>query len=67
MEHVTRTQRAKEFLVGFLIDGPRFQSDIVSAAKHVGIGERTLRRTREDLGVKCKNPGFQGRWMWGLK
>ncbi|HEV2550793.1 MAG TPA: AAA family ATPase, partial [Stellaceae bacterium] len=57
---------AKELLREQLADGPKAATDIESAAKDLGISDRTLRRARKDLGVISKKDGYAGGWSWSL-
>jgi hypothetical protein len=63
-----RTERdeATEFLMTELADGPRPAKEIEKARKDAGISERTLRRAREDLGIKPQKNGLNGAWTWEL-
>jgi putative DNA primase/helicase len=56
---------AEDFLRAQMEPGKSYPaSDIMKAAQAAGISERTLRRAREDLGVKKSKSGFQGRMWW---
>jgi putative DNA primase/helicase len=56
---------AEDFLCVKMEPGKSYPaSDIMKAAQAAGISERTLRRAREDLGVKKSKSGFQGRMWW---
>ena len=57
---------AKEFLREELASGPVSATDITAAAERMDISARTLRRARNDLGVKVSKTGFQGQWVWEL-
>lgn len=46
-----KLDEARTFLLDFLGDGPKWQQDIVSAGKRLGISERTLQRAQRALHV----------------
>lgn len=57
-------QRAEDFLIDFLGEGPKSHSLVHASAEKEGIGSRTLRRASETLGVtKLK---FSDHWQWSL-
>jgi hypothetical protein len=61
--------RAKEFLLEFLQDGPRLFKDVWPAAKRAGLTERTLRRARNELearSIRVFRDGQTHAW-WALK
>jgi hypothetical protein len=45
-------ERAREFLEGFLRDGPRTSRDIWTAALPLGLTERTLERVKQELAIR---------------
>ena len=49
---LTPRERAREFLEGFLRDGPRTSRDIWSAALPLGLTERTLERVKQELSIR---------------
>jgi hypothetical protein len=57
---------ATEFLMTELADGARPAKEIEKARRDAGISERTLRRAREDLGIKPQKNGLNGAWTWEL-
>lgn len=57
---------AKDFLKQLLVDGAVPATDAQTLARAAGISEATLRRARQDLGIKLSRDGFQGRSLWSL-
>jgi putative DNA primase/helicase len=58
---------AKAFLEGELADGPVRQEHLMKRAAEEGISERTLRRAKDELGVRARNrPATYGGWIWEL-
>jgi putative DNA primase/helicase len=49
---LTPRERAREFLEGFLRDGPRTSRDIWNAALPLGLTERTLDRVKQELSIR---------------
>jgi archaellum biogenesis ATPase FlaH len=54
--------RAEQFLLDMLGSRDRSREEIHAEASHRGIGERTLRRAKEALGVRSYQRN--GQWMW---
>ncbi len=65
-ETCTERDEATEFLLAELADGALPAKEIDKARKDAGISERTLRRAREDLGIKPQKNGLNGAWTWEL-
>jgi hypothetical protein len=59
--------KAKEFVLEALKDGPILVEELEEAAEANGIKPRTLERAREKLEVKAEKDGFQGKWVCFLK
>jgi hypothetical protein len=61
-------EEARDFLAGFLANGPRLARDIWIAAQEQGLSERTLRRARRELRGRCVRVmvGQQQRTYWLL-
>jgi hypothetical protein len=64
-------EEATTFLRDALADGPRPSKDVAREAHDAGIAGRTLRRAREQLGVKPRPIGERGKrgvneWSWAL-
>lgn len=61
---------AKDFLLRALSQGARDSKDLKEEARQAGISERTLRRAKEELGVKAEKTGTPGsshqKWAWRL-
>jgi hypothetical protein len=57
---------AEAFLRDILAGGPVAVPKIMDEAKKACIAERTLRRAKEDLGVKTSKAGMSGGWAWEL-
>jgi hypothetical protein len=63
---MTERIEARELLRVVLADGPLSAKSIIAEARDAGIGERTLRKAKNDIGVKSEKAGFGGGWVWGL-
>ena len=63
-----RTERdeAKEFLRAALADRPVKAPQVLREAKEAGHSERTIRRAKEELGIKAVKEGMDGGWVWQL-
>lgn len=59
-------ETAKRFLIEFLGDEWKLVNDIMQAAKESGHSAATIRRAKEDLGIKPQREDTKGRWFWGL-
>ncbi len=59
---------ARDFLRDLLREGPHPVKTVNAAARDAGVGDRTLRRARETLGVRAVKQGFgrEGHWVWKL-
>ena len=55
---------AKSFLIEELKNGPRKAKDLIDHAKEIAIGEKTLQRARQQLGIRSEKQGFQSGYMW---
>jgi hypothetical protein len=55
--------RARDFLLAFLDDGPRTTIDIWDAAKEQGISRRTVQRLRNKLDIRSKDACVSGRHL----
>jgi hypothetical protein len=68
----SKLQRAKTYLVMRLGDGPKEVGPLIQGAELLGIGERTLRAAKKELGVKGDRVGLEGEgrgegfWTWRL-
>lgn len=58
--------KAVAMLHGLLKDGPRDAAEILAAAEGAGIGERTVQRAADQLGVVKSKTDFRGGWTWAL-
>ena len=65
-EALSDRMEARELLRVALADGPITAKRIIADAREVGIGERTLRKAKTDLGVKSTKVGHDGGWTWSL-
>jgi len=64
-----REAEAADWLVAYLVNGPRRARDVAVAAKRANIAERTLRRAADTLGVAKRRVGSaaaEGHWVWEL-
>ena len=57
---------AEAFLRDILAGGPVPVPKIMDEAKKACVAERTLRRVKDDLGVKATKTGMSGGWSWEL-
>lgn len=60
---------AKDFLMSALADGAREVEEVAKEARQVGITMHTLRRAREQLGIKARRvgqPGTKQQFLWSL-
>ena len=57
---------ARELLRVLLAGGPASAKSIITSAREAGIGERTLRKAKNDLKVKSEKSGLDGGWTWAL-
>jgi putative DNA primase/helicase len=55
---------AKDWLLDFLVDGPRWVKDVQTAGSGAGHSWSTLRRAKQALGVKPRKAGMKDRWEW---
>lgn len=65
-----RSERAEamEWLEGLLSDGPKDSAEVKRKATEVGLSWATVRRAKDELGIKHKKPGGRGiGWVWVLK
>lgn len=66
-EELSELEEAKVFLRESLATGPVLAKEAQRQARDAGIAERTMRRAREQLGVRIdKEQGGQGRSLWRL-
>ena len=65
-EEHTETDWAILFLQGLLAKGPVVAREAIKQAREAGVGEKALRRAREQLGIKPTKGGFEGGWVWAL-
>jgi hypothetical protein len=61
-----KLEDAKAFLREFLADGPATADDVQAAADKDRIKRKTLRRAREELGIRTQKQGFDGGWIWSM-
>jgi hypothetical protein len=54
---------AIDFLQKELASGPRLQKELVQQS---GLGERTLQRAAQKMGLKKQRAGEHGPWIWSL-
>jgi len=60
-------QEAKEFLREKLESGPKKGEDLIEEAGQEGIGVRTLKRIKKEMGIRSRREGgSSGTWFWEL-
>ncbi len=66
--HRPERDEAAEFLRQELAGGPRLTEEVKAQAAKLGISAATLRRAREEIGVRPERDGFgkDGTWSWRL-
>jgi hypothetical protein len=65
-EEDTDRQEAKVWLKEELAGGAKNANTIQKDAKSIGISESTLRRAKQDLGIKSVKSCYSGAWQWVL-
>lgn len=65
----TARDDAKAFLKEILAGGPVRSDEVLEQAKHAGVSERTLKRAKNDLGVRAHYivKDSERAWYWNLK
>lgn len=59
--------RAKQFLLQKLADGPKSGDDLVQEARDGGVCSRTtLFKAKKELGIKARKAGFDDGWEWEI-
>jgi hypothetical protein len=59
-------KEATDFLKELLAKGAVAAKEAEEAAETNGISLRTLKRARQQLGVKSSKGGYQGAWTWTI-
>jgi hypothetical protein len=54
------------FLEEQLEEAPQPASELAASAKRLGISESTLKRAKDERGVKSEKSGFGAGWLWFL-
>lgn len=62
----TGRMAACDFLREELRSGPVTVNEIKSSAESAGFSWSTIRRARDDLGIRSRKIGFGGGWLWEL-
>lgn len=59
---------AEHFLRELLADGPVSAKDVPKAARDAGLSWATVRRAKDELGIRPRREGFgdSGKWLWSL-
>jgi len=65
-EDMSERGEAKEWLRDALKDGPMARTDVEAQAKKDGHKWRTVRRAKDELGIKPVKTRFDGGWEWAL-
>jgi hypothetical protein len=58
-----KVDKAKEFLAAYLANGPALSADVIRDAKFADIGESSVEKAKNELGIKSR-PGEDGRWYY---
>jgi putative DNA primase/helicase len=62
----TALREAKDFLLDFLMDGPKAAKVVQAAARDAGHRAATLRRAKDALGIASAKNSGDGSWLWAL-
>jgi len=62
----TERNAAVEWLRDLLEDGPMSAKEVKSHADQAGLAWRTVRRAKDELGIKPAKTRFDGGWEWAL-
>jgi len=62
----SKLQRAREFLLCYLKDGPRLRNDVYAAGMLAGHSEITLKRAKQDCGIEDRKRHGDGMSEWSL-
>ena len=62
----TRLREAKDFLLDFLMDGPKPAKVVQAAARDAGHVASTIRRAKGVLGIASAKNSGDGSWRWAL-
>lgn len=65
-DRANKCDEAQEWLRELLTAGPMTVGEVEAEAEGAGIAKRTLRRAREELGIRPYKAGYQGAWLWAL-
>ncbi len=65
-EERSERDEAKDFLREMLSGGPVASEQIKNEARRAGISDATLRRAKNDLGIKASHPSISSPWQWEL-
>ncbi|MGB7097525.1 MAG: AAA family ATPase [Xanthobacteraceae bacterium] len=65
-EAASELQEAIDFLLDFLLDGPRLTKEVKKAGADCGQSWRTIRRAQQSLGIKPAKRGMTEGWEWSL-
>lgn len=63
-ERCRKVDRAGEWLLDYLADGPRLATEVIAAAIQAGHKERTVTRAKDSVKVICRKAGFDDGWVW---
>jgi putative DNA primase/helicase len=62
----TVRREAEDFLLDFLMDGPKPAKECKAAAAAAALSWATVRRAQDKLGIKPSKDSMTGGWTWSL-
>jgi putative DNA primase/helicase len=62
----TTFREAKDFLLDFLMGGPRPANDVYTSSRKAGHSARTIKRAKAELKISSGKTGEGGSWVWSL-
>jgi putative DNA primase/helicase len=65
-DEITPRREAEDFMLDFLMDGPKPAKEIRDAARDAGHAPRTVARAKAALGIASVKNSMTGGWVWSL-